>query len=57
MIDQTYLPDISDPIPVSIEEVDHLRATISGLEQDKGSLEHNIYDTTYEKNQVSYDLE
>lgn len=57
VIDLTYLLDISDPIPVSIEEVGRLRATTARLEQDKESLEHNLYYTTYKKNQVSYDLE
>lgn len=57
VIDLTYLPNILDPILVSIEEVDRLRETITRLEQDKGSLERNLYDTAYEKNQVSYDLE
>ncbi|KAI5444836.1 hypothetical protein KIW84_013207 [Lathyrus oleraceus] len=57
VIDPTYVLDIPDPILVSIEEVGRLRATIAGLEQDKESLEHNLYDTTYEKNQISYDLE
>ncbi|KAI5433139.1 hypothetical protein KIW84_020431 [Lathyrus oleraceus] len=46
---QAYVPDIPDPIRVSIEEVDRLRATIVGLEQDKESLKHSLYDTTYEK--------
>lgn len=57
MIDPTNVPDIPDPIPVSIEEVDNLKATIVGLEQDKESLEHSLYDTTYETNQISNDLE
>lgn len=57
MIDPTYVPDIPDPIPVSIEEVDNLKDTIVGLEQDKESLEYSLYDTTYKKNQISYDLE
>lgn len=57
VIDPTYLLDILDPIPVSIEEVNRLRVTIARLEQYKESLEHNLYDTTYKKNQVSYDLE
>ncbi|KAI5431579.1 hypothetical protein KIW84_035675 [Lathyrus oleraceus] len=57
VIDPTYLPDIPDPIPVSIEEVDSLKETIVRLEKDKESLEHSLYDTTYKNNQVSYDLE
>ena len=40
-----------------IKEVDQLKATIARMEQDKESLQHSIYDTTYEKNQISYDLE
>ncbi|KAI5421052.1 hypothetical protein KIW84_044766 [Lathyrus oleraceus] len=47
VVDPTYLPDIPDLIPVPIEDVDRLRATISRLEQDKESLEHSLYDTTY----------
>ncbi|KAI5399639.1 hypothetical protein KIW84_064822 [Lathyrus oleraceus] len=57
VINPTYVPNIPDPIPVSLKEVDHLRATIARLEQDKESLEHSLYDATYEKNQISYDLE
>ncbi|KAI5443171.1 hypothetical protein KIW84_012002 [Lathyrus oleraceus] len=57
VIDPTYISYILDSIPVSIEEVDHLRATIFWLQQDKESLEHSLYDTTYKENQVSYDLE
>lgn len=57
VIDPTYIPDIPDPISVSIEEVDRLRAAIVRIKQDKEILEHSFYDTNYEKNQVSYDLE
>lgn len=42
---------------MSTEEVDRLKATISRLEHDKESLEHSLYDATYEKNQISYALE
>ncbi|KAI5437290.1 hypothetical protein KIW84_023416 [Lathyrus oleraceus] len=57
VIDPTYVLDIPDSILVSIEEVDRLKATIARLEQDKESLEHILYDVTYKKNQISYDLE
>lgn len=42
---------------MSIQEVDNLKSTIVRLEQDNESLEHSLYDATYEKNQISYDLE
>lgn len=56
MIDPTYVPDIPNHITISTEEVDRLKANISRLEQDKESLEYSLYDATYEKNQISYDL-
>lgn len=46
-----------NPITISTEEVDRLKATIARLEKDTESLEHSLYDATYEKNQISYDLE
>ncbi|KAI5409559.1 hypothetical protein KIW84_055110 [Lathyrus oleraceus] len=55
MKDQSY--DTPNPIPVSIQEVDNLKSTIVRLEQDNESLEHSLYDATYEKNQISYDLQ
>ncbi|KAI5435750.1 hypothetical protein KIW84_022251 [Lathyrus oleraceus] len=56
-IDPTYVPDMPNPITVSTNEVNRLKATIARLEQDKEILEHSLYDATYEKNQISYDLE
>lgn len=50
VIDPTYVLDIPNPIIMSTEEVDRLKDTISRLEQDNESLEHSLYDTTYEKN-------
>ncbi|KAI5412108.1 hypothetical protein KIW84_056970 [Lathyrus oleraceus] len=49
--------DMPNPIIVSTEEVVRLKATIARLEQDKESLEHILYEVTYENNQISYDLE
>ncbi|KAI5431329.1 hypothetical protein KIW84_035491 [Lathyrus oleraceus] len=57
IIDPAYIPDIPNPITVTTEEVDRLKATISRMEQDKEILEHSLYDATYEKNQISYNLE
>lgn len=56
-IDPTCLPDEPDISPISIEEVDRLKPAIAKLEKDKENLEYNLYDMTYEKNLVSYDLE
>ncbi|KAI5431273.1 hypothetical protein KIW84_035446 [Lathyrus oleraceus] len=50
IVDPTYVPYMPDPITVSTEEVDRLKAIIARLEQDKESLEHSICDATYEKN-------
>lgn len=57
VIDPYYVPDIPDHIPLSTKELDCLKAIIARLEQDKEILDHSIYDATYEKNQISYDLE
>ncbi|KAI5401945.1 hypothetical protein KIW84_066419 [Lathyrus oleraceus] len=48
-----YIPYMSNPITMSTEEVDRLKATIARLEQDKEILEHSLYYATYEKNQIS----
>ncbi|KAI5404213.1 hypothetical protein KIW84_051383 [Lathyrus oleraceus] len=57
IIDPAYVPDMPNLITVSTKEVDRLKSNIARLEQYKESLEHNIYDATYEKTQISYDLE
>ena len=56
-IDLTYLSEEPDLSPISIEEVDRLKTAIAKLKQAKENLEYNLYDVTYEKNLVSYDLE
>lgn len=56
VVDLTYCPDIHDPIPISIEEVDCLKATEARLEREKESLEHDLYDNAYKKNQLSFNL-
>ncbi|KAI5412972.1 hypothetical protein KIW84_057550 [Lathyrus oleraceus] len=57
VFDPTYVPNMLGPILVSIEETGRLIATIVGSKQDREGLEHSLYETTYEKNQISYDLE
>ncbi|KAI5444707.1 hypothetical protein KIW84_013109 [Lathyrus oleraceus] len=57
IVNPTYVPNMPNPITVSTEEVDRLKAIIARLEQDKESLEHSIYGAAYEKNQINYDLE
>lgn len=56
VIDPPYIPYMYNPITMSTKEVDRLKATIARLEQDKEILEHSLYDVTYEKNQISYNL-
>ncbi|KAI5414043.1 hypothetical protein KIW84_058255 [Lathyrus oleraceus] len=51
IIDPAYVPDMPNPITMSTEEVGRLKL------QNKESLEHNLYDAAYEKNQISYNLE
>lgn len=56
-IDPTYLSEEPGLSPISIEEVNRLKTAIAKLEQDKENLEYNLYDMTYKKNLVNYDLE
>lgn len=46
-----------DPISVSIEEVDDLTETVAQLEREKENLKHNLYDVSYERNKLKFDLE
>ncbi|KAI5400158.1 hypothetical protein KIW84_065181 [Lathyrus oleraceus] len=56
VIDPRNCLEIPNPIHVSIEETDHLKETITHLKQEKESLEHNLYNASYKKNQLKSNL-
>lgn len=56
VVDPTYFSDIPDPILVFVEEVDCLKAIVPQLEWENESLEYDLYNSTYEKNQLSFNL-
>ncbi|XP_058780714.1 uncharacterized protein LOC131654768 [Vicia villosa] len=55
-IDPTYKSDVPDPLPMSVEEVEELKASLEKAQREKEGLEHDLYDLNYEKNQLQYEL-
>jgi chromosome segregation ATPase len=49
-------PSSSEPIPISIEEVNELKATISRLEKEKEGIENDLYQVSYERNKLKFNL-
>lgn len=56
VIDHTYRLDMPYTIHVSIEEVENLKAIVTRIEREQENLEHNLYDVSYEKNKLKFDL-
>ncbi|XP_058733001.1 uncharacterized protein LOC131604584 [Vicia villosa] len=55
-IDPAYKSDVPDPLPMSVEEVEELKASLEKAQREKDRLEHDLYDLNYEKNQLQYEL-
>lgn len=55
-IDPTYKLNIPDPLPISVEEVEELRASLEEAQREKEGLKHSLYDLNYERNQLQYKL-
>jgi archaellum component FlaC len=49
-------PSSPKPVPVSIEEVNELRATISRLEKEEQGVENDLHQVSYERNKLKFDL-
>jgi hypothetical protein len=49
-------PSSSEPIPISIEEVNELKKTISRLEKEKEGIENDLYQVSYERNKLKFNL-
>lgn len=56
VVDPTYCLDIPDSVSISVNEFYHLKETIARLKKEKESLEYNLYDNAYEKNQLRSNL-
>jgi septal ring factor EnvC (AmiA/AmiB activator) len=49
-------PSFPEPVSISIEEVNDLRATINRLGKVKEEVENKLYQVSYERNKLNFDL-
>lgn len=55
-IDYLYHSDVSNPVPISMEEVNDIKETFTLLEQEKEELEYDLHHVSYEKNELKFDI-
>ncbi|XP_058771324.1 uncharacterized protein LOC131644755 [Vicia villosa] len=56
VVDPAYKPDSPDPVPLSIEEIEGVRAALEASRKEKEKLELDLHQLTNERSQLRFDL-
>ncbi|XP_058724228.1 uncharacterized protein LOC131595776 [Vicia villosa] len=56
VVDPAYKPDSPDPVPLSIEEIEGIKAALEASQKEKEKLELDLHQLTNERSQLRFDL-